>query len=76
MSDDPKRPILALLMSNWISMLGVALVTTAGFSWVQSMTDADLKKIITDGKGKMKPVGSVTGPAVDDVVAYVRTLKK
>ena len=63
-------------MSNWISMLGVALVTTAGFSWVQSMTDADLKKIITDGKGKMKPVGSVTGPAVDDVVAYVRTLKK
>jgi mono/diheme cytochrome c family protein len=43
---------------------------------VQSMTDADLKKIITDGKGKMKPVSSVTGPAVDDVVAYVRSMKK
>src|SRR3974377_310110 len=33
-SDDPKRPILALLTSHWISMLGVALVTTAGFSWL------------------------------------------
>ena len=43
---------------------------------VQSMTDADLKKIVTDGKGKMKPITSVSGPAVDDVVAYVRTLKK
>ena len=34
MSDAPKRQILALLTSNWISMLGVALVTTAGFSWL------------------------------------------
>ena len=32
MSDDPKRPILVLLTSHWISMLGVALVTTEGFS--------------------------------------------
>src|SRR5215469_4741745 len=34
MSADPKRSILALLTSNWISMLGAALVTTAGFSWL------------------------------------------
>src|SRR5271169_3105749 len=34
MSEDPKRPILAVLTSHWISMLGVALVTTAGFSWL------------------------------------------
>ena len=34
MSDDPKRPILMLLTSNWVSLLGVALVTTAGFSWL------------------------------------------
>ncbi len=34
MSEDPKRPTLALLTSHWISMLGVALVTTAGFSWL------------------------------------------
>jgi len=34
MSDDPKRPLLVLLFSHWVSMLGVALVTTAGFSWL------------------------------------------
>ena len=34
MSERPKRPILVLLTSHWISMLGVALVTTAGFSWL------------------------------------------
>lgn len=47
-----------------------------GSSDVQAMSDADLKKIITDGKGKMQPIKSVTGKSVDDVVAYVRTLKK
>ncbi|HUI82095.1 MAG TPA: cytochrome c [Bryobacteraceae bacterium] len=47
-----------------------------GSSAVQGMSDDDLKKVITAGKGKMKPVGSVTGKSVDDVVAYVRTLKK
>jgi hypothetical protein len=45
-------------------------------SEVQSQSDADLKKIIADGKGKMKPISSVTGGAADDVVAYVRSLKK
>ena len=34
MTDSPKRPLLALLTSHWVSMLGVALVTTAGFSWL------------------------------------------
>jgi len=33
-SDDPKRPILMLLTSHWVSLLGAALVTTAGFSWL------------------------------------------
>jgi nitrate/TMAO reductase-like tetraheme cytochrome c subunit len=33
-ADSPNRPVIALLTSNWISMLGVALATTAGFSWV------------------------------------------
>src|SRR4051812_16992173 len=42
---------------------------------VQASSDAALKKAITDGTGKMKPVKSVTGPAVDAVVAYIRTLK-
>ena len=34
MSDPRKRPILALLTSHWVTMLGVALVTSAGFSWL------------------------------------------
>ncbi len=43
---------------------------------VQSRSDADLKKVITEGQGKMKPIAAVTGSSVDDVVAYVRSLKK
>ncbi|MGA3201975.1 MAG: NapC/NirT family cytochrome c [Bryobacteraceae bacterium] len=33
-TDSQKRPILILLASHWISMLGTALVTLAGFSWL------------------------------------------
>ena len=43
---------------------------------VQALSDEDMKKTITKGKGKMKPVKTVSGPAVDDVVAYVRSLKR
>ena len=43
---------------------------------VQARSDSDLRKVITDGKGKMKPVAAVTGSAVDDVVAYLRAMKK
>lgn len=42
---------------------------------VQAMSDDDLKKSITDGKGKMKPVASASGAAAD-IVAYMRTWKK
>jgi len=42
---------------------------------VQSKTDAELKKIITQGSGKMKPVTKLSPKEVDDVLAYVRTLK-
>ena len=34
MSNDSNRPILHLLTSHWVSMLGVALVTTVGFFWL------------------------------------------
>ena len=47
-----------------------------GSSEVQAMSDADIGKTITDGKGKMKPVKTVSGSAVDDVIAYIRTFKK
>ena len=43
---------------------------------VQALSAADMKKVITEGKGKMVPVKAVTGAAADDVVAYVHTLKK
>jgi mono/diheme cytochrome c family protein len=45
-------------------------------SEVQALSDEDMKEIIVKGKGKMKPVKTVSGPAVEDVIAYVRSLKK
>src|SRR6266481_1682067 len=36
-------------------------------SEVQALSDEDMKEIVTKGKGKMKPVKTVSGPAVDDV---------
>ena len=47
-----------------------------GAKEVQALSDAELKTIFTAGTGKMKPVKSVTGPAVDDVIAYLRTFKQ
>ena len=43
---------------------------------VQGMSDDDLKKIIVEGKGKMKPIAAVSGASADNVVAYMRSLKK
>ena len=43
---------------------------------VQALSDAELKKIVTDGQGKMRPVKNLAGADVDNVVAYMRTLKK
>ena len=43
---------------------------------VQGLSDAAFKATVTDGKGKMKPVKAVTGADLDDVVAFVHTLKK
>src|SRR6266581_7788623 len=43
---------------------------------IQKMSDAEFKTTITEGKGKMKPVKSVAGGDIDNVIAYVRTLKK
>ena len=42
---------------------------------VQSQEDAVLKKIITEGRGKMVPFG-LTDTEVDDVIAFIRSLKK
>jgi len=43
---------------------------------VRAISEADFQKIITMGKGKMHPIAAVTGAGVDDVIAYVHSLKK
>ena len=43
---------------------------------VQSMSDADLSGIITNGKGKMPAYKSLTADQVKDTVAFIRSLKK
>lgn len=42
---------------------------------VQAHSDADIKKIITEGEGKMKGIKSLSDKEVADVVAYMRTFK-
>ena len=42
---------------------------------VQAKSDADLKKVVVSGKGKMKAVAGVTEKQADDIVAFLRTLK-
>ena len=45
-----------------------------GSKEVQSKSDADLKKMATEGTGKMKPVKDLDDKTTDDIVAYLRTL--
>ncbi len=47
-----------------------------GSKEIQAMTDAELKSVITKGHGKMKPVTGVSEKQVEDVIAFVRTLKQ
>lgn len=46
-----------------------------GSKEIQAKSDADFKKTITEGHGKMKPVTGVDTQQVTDVIAFVRTLK-
>jgi len=43
---------------------------------VQSKSDADIKKIIVEGKDKMKPVKDISDTDINNVIAYLRTFKK
>ena len=47
-----------------------------GSAEVQKMSDADLKKVVTAGKDKMKPVAGVAGADLDNLIAFIRSLKK
>jgi cytochrome c len=55
-------------------MFGVKMPTLSSKA-VQSLDDAALKKVIVEGKGKMRPV-NVSDSEAEDVVAFIRTLKK
>ena len=47
-----------------------------GSKEAQSKSDSDLKKIVLEGTGKMKGIKDIDAKGADDVVAYMRTLKK
>lgn len=47
-----------------------------GAKSVQEKSDADLKKVITEGVGKMKPVKGLSDKDLAGVIAYMRTLKQ
>jgi mono/diheme cytochrome c family protein len=47
-----------------------------GSKEVQSRSDAELKKTVVEGTGKMKPVKDIDDKTADDIVAYLRTLAK
>jgi cytochrome c553 len=42
---------------------------------VQGMSSAEVKKLLTDGKGKMKPVPAAAAES-DNLVAFIHGLKK
>ena len=47
-----------------------------GSKEVQAKKDDELKKVVTDGSGKMTKVAGLAGADLDNVIAYVRTLKQ
>ena len=54
-------------------MMGVTMKPLSSGD-VQSKSDADLKNVIINGTGKMKPV-KLTDPEAANVIAFIRTLK-
>jgi mono/diheme cytochrome c family protein len=57
-------------------MMNVTIPTLASPEFQAMKTDDDIRNAITKGKGKMPAQKSVQPASVDDVVAYVRSLKK
>ena len=51
------------------------MVKAMGVKPIGGKAEADTKAAVTNGKNKMKPVAGVTGKALDDVAAYVASLK-
>src|SRR5438093_520260 len=47
-----------------------------GSKEVQAKSDADLRKVILEGTGKMKGIKDIDAKGADDLVAYLRVLAK
>lgn len=47
-----------------------------GSKEAQALSDADIAKVITEGKGKMQPVKDLSKGDVANLTAFIRTLKK
>jgi mono/diheme cytochrome c family protein len=62
-ADGTGNPAIAKMMNVTMKPLG-------------SATDASVKTAVTAGTGKMKPVAGVAAGDLDNVIAYVHTLKK
>jgi mono/diheme cytochrome c family protein len=43
---------------------------------VQSLTDAQMRSVMLNGKGKMKPVKDLSGADIPNLIAFVRSLAK
>jgi mono/diheme cytochrome c family protein len=43
---------------------------------IQALSDADIQKVITQGKGRMKPVSDLSKGDLADLVAFIRSLVK
>jgi len=47
-----------------------------GSKEVQAKSEAELRKNVTEGNGKMKPVKGLSEKELDNLIAHVRTLAK
>ena len=65
--NSPKEAIAKMLKAE-IPLLGA--------KDIQAKSDDEIKKAITEGFQKMKPVKGLTDKDVRNVIAFVRTLKK
>jgi cytochrome c553 len=62
-ADGSGNPAIAKMMNVTMKPLG-------------TQTDAEMKTAVTAGVGKMKPVAGLAATDLDNVMAYVHTLKK
>jgi len=54
----------------------MAKIPPLGSSDVQAKSDDEIKKAITQGYAKMKPIKGLSDKDVRNVIAFVRTFKK